>query len=106
MAINILSSLFFLAFIHPNAAIMVSVRYTKAEKDRSTHSGATSRFESFIDELFVSSQRIYCSCMQGPAGKKISSEEKILLEYIRSLDQKRDGKEPFFFFALQTSQNP
>lgn len=55
---------------------MVSVQYTKSEKDRSTHSGATSGFESFIDELFVSSQRIYCSCMQGAGGKKISSEEK------------------------------
>lgn len=85
---------------------MVSVQYTKSEKDRSTHSGATSRFESFIDELFVSSQRIYCSCMQGAGGKKISSEEKSV-PYIFGIYQNSRSKtrwERTFFCSTNQSK--
>lgn len=52
---------------------MVSVQYIKVVKGRSTHLGATSRSESFIDELFVSSQRMYRFSVHGG---KIFPEEK------------------------------
>lgn len=67
---------FFFAFIHLKAAIMVSVQYAEVEKGRSTHLGAASRFESFIDELFVSSQKIYWFCMPGTGGKRNTTKRK------------------------------
>lgn len=67
---------FFSAFIHLKAAIMVSVQYAEVEKGRSTHLGAASRFESFIDELFVSSPRIYWFCMRGTGGKRSTTKRK------------------------------
>lgn len=86
---------------------MVSVQYTKSEKDRSTHSGATSRL-NHLQMSCLSHHREYtvpvCRELEGRKYLQKKRVSLIFLEYIRTPDQKQDGKE--LFFAAPTSQNP